>query len=253
MSDNAVTTERSAGTREAIMAAAERLYAEHGLAAVSNRQICEASGQGNVAAVGYHFGGKSGLVRAIMRGNAGTIELVRARMLDEMDAGPAAPEVRDWVACLVRPVTEHLDSLGVPSWHARFSALVMTDPVLRALVADEALVREPLRRALRGLGRCLDFLPAEVRAERGRMAGLLITHTCAEQERALADGTGARPPSWEATATALTDALTGLFLAPTTPGQPCAAPPNRPNSPSSTTRCPSPDEPAPRGLRTMRA
>lgn len=217
MSDSAVTTDRSAETRDAIMAAAERLYAEHGPAAVSNRQICEASGQDNVAAVGYHFGSKSGLVRAIMRRNAGAIELVRQRMLDEMGAEPSAPDARDWVACLVRPVTEYLDSLGVPSWHARFSALVMTDPVLRALVTDEALVCGPLQRTLHGLGRCLDFLPAEVRAERGRMAGLLITHTCAEQERALADGTGTHPPSWEATATALTDALTGLLLAPATP------------------------------------
>ncbi|GAA4064867.1 helix-turn-helix domain-containing protein [Streptomyces shaanxiensis] len=211
---------RSAETRDVMMAAAERLYAQHGLAAVSNRQICEASGQGNVAAVGYHFGSKSGLVRAIMRRNAEAIEDVRERMLDEMDveeAASAGPEVRDWVACLVRPVTAYLDSLGVPSWHARFSAFVMTDPVLRALVTDEALVREPLQRTLRGLGRCLDFLPAEVRAERGRMARLLITHTCAEQERTLAEGTGAPPPSWDATATALTDALTGLLLAPPTP------------------------------------
>ncbi|MGW6905974.1 TetR/AcrR family transcriptional regulator [Streptomyces sp. NPDC054940] len=217
MTDTAPPADRSAETRDVIMTAAERLYAQHGLAAVSNRQICEASGQGNVAAVGYHFGSKSGLVRAIMRRNAEAIEDARERMLDEMGTGDAVPEVRDWVACLVRPVTAHLDSLGVPSWHARFSALVMTDPVLRALVTDEALVREPLQRTLRGLGRRLDFLPAEVRAERGRMARLLITHTCAEQERALAEGTGELPPSWDATATALTDALTGLLLAPPTP------------------------------------
>ena len=37
-------TVRSTETREAIMAAAERLYAEHGLVAVSNRQISEAAG-----------------------------------------------------------------------------------------------------------------------------------------------------------------------------------------------------------------
>lgn len=206
-------TVRSAGTREAIMAAAERLYAEHGLVAVSNRQISEAAGQGNVAAVGYHFGTRADLVRAIMRKHSAAIEEIRLRMVEETHG---SEEVRDWVGCLVRPATEHLATLGVPSWYARFAVQVMTDPVLRAIVTDEALTREPLRETLYGLGGCLDALPAEVRAERGDMARQLITHTCAERERALAAGTSTRQPSWDDTGGALTDAITGLLLAPVT-------------------------------------
>ncbi len=207
-------TVRSTGTREAIMAAAERLYAEHGLVAVSNRQISEAAGQGNVAAVGYHFGTRADLVRAIMGKHTEAIERIRQRILDETRG---SREVRDWVGCLVRPAPEHLDTLGLPSWYARFAVQVMTDPLLRAIVTDEALTREPLRETLYGLGRCLDALPAEVRAERGDMARQLITHTCAERERALAEGTSTRQPSWDDTAGALTDAITGLLLAPATP------------------------------------
>ncbi len=60
-----VRTERASSTQEAILVAAERLYAEHGMFAVSNRQVSEAAGQGNNAAVGYHFGTKADLVRAI--------------------------------------------------------------------------------------------------------------------------------------------------------------------------------------------
>ncbi|MGP3942537.1 hypothetical protein [Streptomyces sp. 6N106] len=129
-------------------------------------------------------------------------------------------EVRDWVACPVRPAPEHLATLGLPSWYARFAVQVMTDPLLRAIVTDEALTREPLRETLYGLGRCLDTLPAEVRAQRGDMARQLITHTCAERERALAEGTSTRQPSWDDTAGALTDAITGLLLAPVTPRSP---------------------------------
>ncbi|MBU3866543.1 TetR/AcrR family transcriptional regulator [Streptomyces sp. 4503] len=210
-------TVRSTGTREAIMAAAERLYAEHGLVAVSNRQIGEAAGQGNVAAVGYHFGTRADLVRAIMGKHSAAIERIRQRMLEETRG---SREVRDWVACLVRPAPEHLATLGLPSWYARFAVQVMTDPLLRAIVTDEALTREPLRETLYGLGRCLDALPAEVRAERGDMARQLITHTCAERERALAEGTSTRQPSWDDTAGALTDAITGLLLAPVTPRSP---------------------------------
>jgi AcrR family transcriptional regulator len=217
MSGRTERTGRSAETREAIMAAAERLFAEHGLVAVSNRQIGEAAGQGNVAAVGYHFGTKTDLVRAIMRRHGEPTERIRQRMLDGIGD---SREVRDWVACLVRPTTEHLASLGVPSWYARFSAQVLTDPVLRVLITDEALLREPLRQVLHGLGRCLGLLPDEVRAQRSPMARLLITHACAEQERALAEATAPPRTSWEDTAVALTDAVTGLLLAPVTPRNP---------------------------------
>ena len=209
-----VRTERVTATRELIMATAERMFAERGVHEVSNRQISEAAGQGNVAAVGYHFGTRADLVRAIMRKHSAAIDAIRQRMLDETRG---SREVRDWVACLVRPAPEHLATLGVPSWHARFAVQVMTDPVLRAIVTEEALSREPLWEILQGLGGCLGSLSADTRAERGDMARQLITHTCAERERALADGASTRQPSWEDTAAALTDAITGLLLAPVTP------------------------------------
>ncbi|MFH8569328.1 TetR/AcrR family transcriptional regulator [Streptomyces sp. NPDC017993] len=195
------------------MASAERLFAEHGLSAVSNRQISEAAGQGNVTAVSYHFGTKAGLVRAIMTKHGEQIELLRQRHLEAVGAGQG---LRDWVGCLVRPVPEHLGSLGTPSWHARFAAQVMADPMMRALITDEALVRRHLGQTLDGLGRCLQALPAQVRAERGSMARHLITHTCAERERALAEGTPPLHSSWEHTADSLTDAIVGLFGAPVT-------------------------------------
>jgi ferredoxin len=49
------------------MTAAERLYADHGVTAVHSRRIGEAAGQGNVAAVGHHFGNRADLVRSAPR------------------------------------------------------------------------------------------------------------------------------------------------------------------------------------------
>src|SRR5689334_11875996 len=115
--------ERAHPTRELILAAAERLFAEHGVFAVSNRQVSEAAGQGNNTAVGYHFGTKADLVRAIARKHAEQIERLRLRMVAEIEPADA----RDWVSCLVRPVTDHLAALGSPTWFARFGAQVMTD------------------------------------------------------------------------------------------------------------------------------
>jgi AcrR family transcriptional regulator len=114
--------EQVTATREALLAAAERLFAERGVYAVGNRQVSEAAGHGNNAAVTYHFGAKADLVRAIARKHADQIERTRERML--ADIGDSTV-LRDWVACLVRLVTEHLHALGSPTWYARFTAQVM--------------------------------------------------------------------------------------------------------------------------------
>ncbi|MGO4759077.1 TetR family transcriptional regulator, partial [Streptomyces sp. 2MCAF27] len=64
MAGRTARAEQVSATRELILTAAERLFAERGVYAVSNRQVSEAAGQGNNAAVGYHFGTKADLVRA---------------------------------------------------------------------------------------------------------------------------------------------------------------------------------------------
>lgn len=51
---------------------------------------------------------------------------------------------------------------------------------------------------------------------RAEMARHLITHTCAERERTLAEDPAESGPPWERTADALEDALVGLLAAPTT-------------------------------------
>ncbi|MER6691162.1 helix-turn-helix domain-containing protein [Streptomyces minutiscleroticus] len=195
------------------MAAAERLYAERGLSAVSNRQISEAAGQGNVTAVSYHFGTRLDLVRAIMEHHGEQVDARQSRCAAEVDDGS---DLRQWVRCLVRPVTEHLAGLGVPSWHARFTVQVLTDPVARNLVTEKALARPGLHTVVRGLEHGLADLPPGVRRRRGDMARNLITHTCAERERDLANGTALPSQSWSDTADELEDALFGLLTAPVT-------------------------------------
>jgi AcrR family transcriptional regulator len=217
---------RASATREAILAAAERLFAEHGVNAVSLRYISETAGQGNNTAVSYHFGSKTELIRAIVRKHGEPTELARQRMVDAIGTGAAAgsadtarpaPSVRDWVTCLVRPVTDHLSALGSPTWFARFSAQLMTEPELREIVSSEVAVSPSLQRILDGLDTCAPSLPAPVHVERSAMCRHLIVHTCAEHERALAEGAPTPRSSWDDTATGLIDAITGLWLAPVTP------------------------------------
>ncbi|TVT47153.1 TetR/AcrR family transcriptional regulator [Amycolatopsis rhizosphaerae] len=205
--------ERVTATRDAILTTAERLFAEHGLFAVSNRQISEAAGQGNNTAVGYHFGTKADLVRAIVRRHAEPIERLRQEMVTRCTG---STDIRDWVGCLIRPFTEHLAALGNPTWYARFGAQVMTDPGFRRIMTEESLGSPSLNEVVAGLDRCLPDLPPEVRAERGDMARQLMVHMCAERERALAEGTPTPRATWRDASNGLVDAITGLWLAPVT-------------------------------------
>ncbi|OOC01971.1 TetR family transcriptional regulator [Amycolatopsis azurea DSM 43854] len=206
--------ERAHATRELILTAAERLFAEHGVFAVSNRQVSEAAGQGNNTAVGYHFGTKADLIRAIARRHSGPIEEIRRRMLTGIGD---STDLRDWIGCLVTPVAEHLATIGSPTWFARFGAQVMTDPAFRPIMVEESLTSPSLVRIVEGLHRCLPDLPADVRAERGDMARQLLVHMVAERERALAEGTPTPRSTWHDAATGLIDALAGMWLAPVTP------------------------------------
>jgi len=201
-------------TREVILAAAERLFAEHGVAGVSNRQVSEAAGQANNFAVGYHFGTKNDLVLAVARRHAPAIERRREEMLDEIKGSTA---LRDWLACLVLPITERLASLGSPSFLARFLAQAMTDPALRQVVTEETMATPSMRETAEGLEVLMPILPAEVHDERADMSRQLIVYTCAERERALHAGTATPRATWEAAGVGLVDALVGLWLAPFTP------------------------------------
>ncbi|MFI0899350.1 TetR/AcrR family transcriptional regulator [Streptomyces sp. NPDC020983] len=213
MPARSVRAEKVEATREAILAAAEQLFAEHGVYNISNRQISNAAGQGNTAAVNYHFGGKTDLVRAISRRHTEQIERNRARHVARTQG---STELRDWVGCMVRPLTEHLDALGSPTWYARFSAQVSADPALYEAVVPEISASPTLRALLDGLNACLPGLPDDVKADRGVMARHLIVQMCVERERALATGAPLAHPTWSGLAASLIDALTGLWHAPVT-------------------------------------
>jgi AcrR family transcriptional regulator len=61
-----MTAPRDTETRERLLKAAERLFADRGFKKVTVRDICRAA-RANVAAVNYHFGDKLGLYREVMQ------------------------------------------------------------------------------------------------------------------------------------------------------------------------------------------
>jgi hypothetical protein len=157
------------------------------------------------------------LVRAIEQKHRVHIERLRESMVRETLQSGAANDMRSWVACLVRPLTDHLTALGNPTWYARFAAQVMTDPAYYNIVVKDALTSESLVQVIDGINRCLPELPIDVRVERNLMARNLLMHTCADRERAMAAGASVPNPSWQAAGSGLIDAVVGLWLAPVTP------------------------------------
>ena len=205
-------SERSTATRERILDAAERLFAERGVHAVSNRAIAEAAGQGNNAVVGYHFGTKTDLVRAVVARHAGPVDAIRRRMVAAL---PARPGLRDWVECLVLPVAEHLARFDPPTWYARLGAQLFTDPGLRAVIVEESR-SAAVTAVVRGIAASLPDLPADVRTDRWDMCLLLLTHHVAERERVLAAADPAASADWPQAARRLTDAVVGILTSPST-------------------------------------
>jgi AcrR family transcriptional regulator len=97
---------RSHDARLRLLLAAERLYAEQGLEAVSLRHICRAAGNGNNNAVQYHFGDERGLLEAIVAYRVPALDGRRAGLLAAARADGRDRTVRGLVDVLMRPLAE---------------------------------------------------------------------------------------------------------------------------------------------------
>jgi AcrR family transcriptional regulator len=159
-----------ARTRQALLAAAGRVFAEHGYGNTTVRQICREAGA-NVAAVNYHFGGKERLYLEVIRQVHS--QAVSKYPLD-LDLGPAAgPEER--LRAFVRSFLFRVFDPGPSAWMVKLIALEMINPS----VALDSLVRErirPMAEALTGIVR--EMLGSRADAERVRLHGLSVVSQC---------------------------------------------------------------------------
>ena len=94
--------------RQALISAAEQLFAERGVDAVPVGDVARAAGQRNNSAVQYHFGDKQGLVQAVVDKHQECVDAQRVELLDRLDA-KASATLRDVVDVLVQPLACLLD------------------------------------------------------------------------------------------------------------------------------------------------
>jgi AcrR family transcriptional regulator len=130
-----VTVSRDTETRERLLRAAERLFADRGFKKVTVRDICRAA-RANVAAVNYHFGDKLGLYREVMQaaidGMRGTNDAAR----QAGECQPPEEQLRRYIAIFVH----RLLTPGNDTVH-RLITREMNDPT----PALDALVEQGVR------------------------------------------------------------------------------------------------------------
>lgn len=99
-------------TRRQIILAAERLFAERGLAGVSLREINVAAGQRNTSAAHYHFGSKEALVDAIFEFRRSEIGRRRDEILDGLEREGRSADLRSLTVALIQPLACELQAEG---------------------------------------------------------------------------------------------------------------------------------------------
>jgi AcrR family transcriptional regulator len=157
-------------TRELLVSTALRLFAEHGIDAVSLAEINRAAGQRNATATHYHFGGKAGLVQAIFDKHRARVNRIREGMLAALPEQASPAQV---VAVLIVPLAEQVRDTDGGEHYLQFLAQLMNQSglssaeldrhdseVLRAQQRRFEEVLAPLPEALRPLR--LDFVVAMV-------------------------------------------------------------------------------------------
>jgi AcrR family transcriptional regulator len=100
---------RSADTREALIAAARPLFAEHGFSEVGTETIVRAAGVTR-GALYYHFADKTELFAAVF-------EVVEAQVAERIGAAIAAAEESDLLAVMRDGATTWLDACADPEIH----------------------------------------------------------------------------------------------------------------------------------------
>lgn len=94
-------------TRAQLIRAAERLFAERGIDAVSLREINREADQRNATALQYHFEDRRGLVRAILAKHDLSVDASRHALLDEIEKD-GEHDLHRFSAALVQPAAEKL-------------------------------------------------------------------------------------------------------------------------------------------------
>ena len=165
---------RSGQTRQALLDAAERLFAERGVNWVSMREIVRESQQHNTSAALYHFGSREALIVAVVERRQAIVNAMRHQRIDELEASGQGHDLRKVMAAAIEPLAE---CVRTTDWGARYAQIYSE---LSQRPADSPEVQwhtghlSSMLRFETLVQRCLPDLPPSVLQRRLRM---LRNHT----------------------------------------------------------------------------
>ena len=219
-------------TRARIVAAAERLFASHGIDAVSLARINRAARQRNRSALQYHFRDKRGLLDAILDKHTPGIEQRRHALLDELESRPEL-DLRSLAQALVLPVAEKLRDPDGGVAFVRINAELLGHPRFQLFSIEAGRVNRAADRLRRLTARAAPPLPEPLWVPRWLLVTGLLFHGLADGSRAH-ERSGPSDEAWSLFVEHLVDAIVAVLAAPASPAtreRLGSLPPSRPETP----------------------
>lgn len=174
-------------TRRKLIDAATRLFAEHGVNAVSQAAIVRAAGQRNTAALVYHFKDREGVLRAIVAEN---VERLRARRLALLgEAAAASPSaMRPVVEALVRPIADLCDGDWRDRAYLQIHADLTGHPVWSTEEVRERVHKGGAPEVLRVVAQRCPDVPDDILEIRSLLVGAFVSRAASARARGIAEG-----------------------------------------------------------------
>lgn len=164
-----------------LMVAAEKLFGQRGIEAVSLREIAAAANNANNSAVQYHFGSKENLVQAVFEMRMPPLDAARALQLTKLKKN-CNPSLRSLLEALLLPVLEVFDNQKLEAFVLFMSRLSHRDnsehPFFRTARKNPASFE-----IVEAIAKQFAHLPHEAFSIRLRLATDLFLDSIAEYRR----------------------------------------------------------------------
>jgi AcrR family transcriptional regulator len=173
-------------TRQRLVEAATQGFADHGIQSASLVEITRQAGQRNRGAVHYHFGGRDGLLVAVLEQHNAFLQERELELLRQARARPD-DDVAAVVEAIIRPAVELAEqSTSGANYLVIIAELAEQDPSTYSPEVEAALAGSGGYEVFRNLHERLPQLDDELRMERFALMTAFILGAVARRVRALA-------------------------------------------------------------------
>lgn len=176
-------TPTSTRTREQLILAGERLFAQQGLDNVSLRQINAEAGQRNSSASHYHFGSKDSLITAIYEYRMERLNARRNEMLAALPPAAGPRPVSTMIGMLVYPMVEEIEGSEGGQYCIQFLSQLLNHPMMNLVSMWRSQFGESIGQVYYGLRTALADVPDEVFGPRFGLMWVLAVNALADRER----------------------------------------------------------------------